>query len=38
LTRAFRGNAELMRTVFVLYWFIIVAGVAAAVVAAALNT
>ena len=37
LTGTIRGKASVMRTVFVLYWLVIVAGVLAAVLAAALN-
>jgi hypothetical protein len=35
LLRAFGGKAVAMRTVFALYWLVIVAGVLAAVLAAA---
>jgi hypothetical protein len=37
LTGAFRGKAVPMRTVFVLYWFVVVGGVFAAFLVAVLN-
>jgi hypothetical protein len=37
LTGAFRGNAFLVRTMFVLYWLVIGGGILSALLAAALN-
>jgi hypothetical protein len=37
LTRALGGNPALVRTLFVLYWLVIVGGIVSAVLAAALN-
>jgi hypothetical protein len=37
LTRASRGKAVAMRTVFVLYWLVVVAGLLAAILTGVLN-